>query len=51
MDRRRFAQAVGVTAETVEGWIARRELPMVKIGRRNLVNVAAIHRRCLLEEA
>ncbi|OXJ00899.1 DNA-binding protein [Burkholderia sp. AU33803] len=51
MDRRHFAQAVGVTAETVEGWIARRELPMVKVGRRNLVNVAAIHRRCLLEEA
>ena len=47
MDRRQFAKAVGVTAQTVEGWIARRELPMVKVGRRNLVNVAAIHQRCL----
>ncbi|WP_196798396.1 helix-turn-helix domain-containing protein [Burkholderia territorii] len=51
MDRRQFARAVGVSEQTVEGWIARRELPMVKIGRRNLVNVAAIHQRCVTDLA
>lgn len=49
MDRRQFARAVGVSEQTVEGWIARRELPMVKIGRRNLVNIAAIHQRCVAD--
>ncbi|MGH1486892.1 MAG: helix-turn-helix domain-containing protein [Cellvibrionaceae bacterium] len=42
-----YAQHVGVTARTVEGWIAKGLIPTMKIGRRRLVNVAARMAVCL----
>lgn len=42
MDREQFALGVGVTPKVVAGWIDRGYLPTVVIGKRTLVNVAAI---------
>ena len=41
-----YAQYVGVSVRTVEGWIAKNHIPSVKIGRRRLVNVLARARQC-----
>jgi excisionase family DNA binding protein len=45
----RYAQQVGVTTRTVEGWIAKGYIPTIKMGRRRLVNVAARMRECLVD--
>ncbi len=45
-----YAQQVGVTARTVEGWIAKGLLPTVKIGKRRLVNMAARTIYCIKNE-
>ena len=37
-----FADSVGVTRRTVEGWIDRGFIPTIKIGKRRLVNGHAI---------
>ena len=44
-----FADSIGVTKRTVEGWIARGIIPTVKIGKRRLVNGYALIKK--LEEA
>ncbi len=44
-----FADSVGVTKRTVEGWIDRGFIPTVKIGKRRLVNGHAIRKQ--LEES
>lgn len=44
-----FADSVGVTKRTVEGWIDRGFIPTVKIGKRRLVNAHAIRKQ--LDEA
>ncbi len=45
-----FAERIGVTKHTVIGWINKGYLPTVKIGRRRMVNHAAITANCLLPE-
>ena len=44
-----YAQHVGVTTRTVEGWVAKGLLPTTKVGRRRLINVAARVAFCLNE--
>jgi len=45
-----YAENVGVSVRTVEGWIERGYLPSVKIGKRRLINVARRTSTCLQEE-
>lgn len=47
MSRKRFAELIGVTEDTVGGWINRRYLPVIKIGKYSLVNVALLYQRAL----
>lgn len=42
LTKERFAAQVGVSVDVVRGWIARGMVPTVRIGRRRLVNVAAM---------
>lgn len=42
LSKERFAELVGVDVEVVRGWINRGHVPVVKIGRRCLINVAAM---------
>jgi excisionase family DNA binding protein len=42
LSKERFAELVGVSVDTVRGWISRGHVPVVHIGRRALVNVAAM---------
>ncbi len=51
MTKERFAELVGVEVGVVRGMLDRGYLPMVKIGRHRLVNVAALQARCLAEDA
>ncbi|MEO0442641.1 MAG: excisionase family DNA-binding protein [Pseudomonadota bacterium] len=44
-----YAQQVGVTTRTVEGWVAKGLIPTTKLGRRRLINVAARAAFCLNE--
>ena len=43
MDPKKYAEEVGLSPDVVRGQIARGQLPTIKIGRRRLVNVAALH--------
>lgn len=45
----RFAELVGVTDRVVEGWIQNGYLPVVKIGRHSLVNLALVHQSFRLD--
>lgn len=51
MTKERFAELVGVEVGVVRGMLDRGYLPAMKIGRHRLVNVAALCRECLAEEA
>lgn len=44
LSKERFAELVGVSSDVVRGWIARGMVPTVRIGRRRLVNVAAMQK-------
>ena len=49
-----YAQQVGVSTRTVEGWVAKGLLPSIKVGKRRLVNMAArtiYCIRCIPEDA
>lgn len=46
----RFAETVGVSVDTVRGWVERGYVPSVRIGRRRLVNTAALYVE-LIEQA
>jgi excisionase family DNA binding protein len=46
---REVAEALGVTRQTVQVWIARAEIQSVRIGGRRFIRVAELHR--LLGEA
>jgi excisionase family DNA binding protein len=37
-----YAQLIGVTSDTVRGWIENGVLPTVKVGRRRLINRALV---------
>jgi excisionase family DNA binding protein len=47
MDRRQFAQVVGLTVDTVEAMVARGYLPCIRIGKRSLINIALLQQRCI----
>ena len=42
LTKERFADQVGVSVDVVRGWIAPGMVPTVRIGRRRLINVAAM---------
>ena len=48
--RERFSEMVGVTPDTVNKWIDRGFLPVFRVGRWSLVNVALLNARCLEKE-
>ncbi|CAG0983649.1 hypothetical protein MTYP_01899 [Methylophilaceae bacterium] len=50
MSRKKFADLVGVTEDTVTGWINRGYLPVVEIGKYRLVNIALVTRMALEQE-
>lgn len=50
MSRKRFADLVGVTEDTVTGWINRGYLPVVEIGKYRLVNIALVTRMALEQD-
>ncbi|MCB5206537.1 hypothetical protein [Methylovorus mays] len=47
MSRSKFAQHVGVTEDTVTGWINKGYLPVVEIGKYRLVNLALVTKNAL----
>ncbi|MEC5386740.1 hypothetical protein VVD49_13480 [Uliginosibacterium sp. H3] len=47
LDRHRFAELVGVDVGVVDGWIAKKYVPVLHLGKRSLINVAALHQRAL----
>lgn len=51
ISKRLFADLVGVTERTVEGWMTKGYVPTVKIGRHPLVNIALIYQQCLDQES
>lgn len=50
MSRRKFADLVGVTEDTVTGWINRGYLPAVEIGKYRLVNLALLNKHAMDQE-
>lgn len=50
MSRELFAQLVGVSEDTVSGWISRGYLPTYEIGRYRLVNIAILNQMALEKE-
>lgn len=50
MSRDRFAEHVGVTPDVVTGWISRGYVPVVPIGKYNLINVALLTKMSLERE-
>lgn len=50
MSRVLFAQQVGVTEDTVTGWINRGYIPTVEVGRYRLVNLALLNKMALEKE-
>ncbi|MFL9611415.1 hypothetical protein ACKF11_15180 [Methylobacillus sp. Pita2] len=50
MSRRKFADLVGVTEDTVTGWINRGYLPVIEIGKYRLVNLALLNKHALDQE-
>ncbi|MPS47812.1 hypothetical protein [Methylobacillus sp.] len=50
MSRRKFAELVGVTEDTVTGWINRGYLPVIEIGKYRLVNLALLNKHALEQE-
>lgn len=44
MSRSKFADLVGVSINTVTGWINRGYLPVIRIGKYRLVNLALLHK-------
>jgi excisionase family DNA binding protein len=42
LTKERFADLVGVSVDVVRGWVARGLVPTVRLGRRRLINVAAL---------
>lgn len=45
--RERYAQMVGVSVDVVAGWISRGYVPVVGVGKYNLVNIALINQQAL----
>ncbi|WP_431025031.1 DNA-binding protein [Halomonas sp. H5] len=46
----RFAELSGLTPDTVRGQLHQGNLPLIKIGRRRLVNVALLTAECINAE-
>lgn len=47
ISRELFAQLIGVSADTVGGWISRGYLPTYEIGRYRLINIALLNQMAL----
>ena len=50
MDRKRFAELVGITEDALDGLIKRKAIPVITasgVGRRSFVNVAKIMAECM----
>ncbi len=45
-----YAEYVGVTVRTVQGWIDRGYIPTVKVGKRRLINVARRTHTCMEQD-
>ncbi|ATJ81232.1 DNA-binding protein [Halomonas beimenensis] len=46
----RFAELSGLTPDTVRGQLQQGNLPVIKVGRRRLVNVALLTAECMNAE-
>lgn len=42
MSQAQFASFVGVSADTVRGWVEGRTIPIAKIGKQNFINLRAL---------
>ena len=51
MTKEQYARHVGVSLETVEGWIKRGYLPAFKLGKYKMINVAKRTQECIDKEA
>ncbi len=47
MHQDRFAELVGVSVGTVNGWVDKGHIPSIVIGRHRLVNIALLTKDCL----
>lgn len=47
MSQEKFAEKVGVTADTIRGMVDTKALDTVKIGKRRWINLAALTQKCL----
>ncbi len=47
MHQERFAELVGVSVGTVNGWVDKGYVPSIVIGRHRLVNMALLTKDCL----
>lgn len=41
----KFADHVGVTVDTVNGWIKTNQIPTIKIGKRRLINMHKVNNK------
>lgn len=46
----RFSELSGLTPDTIRGQLQQGNLPLIKVGRRRLVNVALLTAECLSRE-
>lgn len=46
MHQERFAELVGVSIGTVNGWVDKGHVPSIVIGRHRLVNIALLTKDC-----
>lgn len=47
MTRERFSQLSGMSLDTIEGHVRRGYIPVLKVGRRSLINIALLQAECL----
>lgn len=47
LSKQLFADLVGVSVRVVDGWITKGYLPVIKMGRYSLINIAKVQQQCL----
>ncbi|MBK1889961.1 hypothetical protein Undi14_07915 [Undibacterium sp. 14-3-2] len=50
MSREKFADMIGIPVGVVIAWADRGYLPLYRIGKYSLINVALLHKQCLARE-